>query len=132
MADEHSAPSIEQIEERMALDDYTGALELAKARKSALPDDDEAAALVEQCQQELEQRYAQSLGGLQKPLRVLMSGDEMQWLMIDHRAGFLVSRIDGSITGEELLDVSSMPRFEALRILHELLQQKVIEVVAGG
>ena len=42
------------------------------------------------------------------------------------RAGFLLSLVDGISSIEELLDISSMPRLEALRILYGLLDQRVI------
>ena len=43
---------------------------------------------------------------------------------LDHRAGFLLSCIDGLMTIEHLLDIAGMPRFEALRILSSLLRSK--------
>jgi hypothetical protein len=49
---------------------------------------------------------------------------------LDHRAGFLLSRIDGLMTIEHLLDIAGMPRFEALRILSSLLRSKTIRIVA--
>jgi hypothetical protein len=48
---------------------------------------------------------------------------------LDHRAGFLLSRIDGLMTIEHLLDIAGMPRFEALRILSSLLRSKTIRFV---
>jgi len=48
---------------------------------------------------------------------------------LDHRAGFLLSRIDGLMTIEHLLDIAGMPRFEALRILASLLRNKTIRFV---
>jgi hypothetical protein len=48
---------------------------------------------------------------------------------LDHRAGFLLSRIDGLMTIEHLLDIAGMPRFEALRILAALLRSKTIRIV---
>jgi hypothetical protein len=43
---------------------------------------------------------------------------------LDSRSAFLLSRIDGSTCADDLLDVSGMPRLEALRVLARL--------VAGG
>jgi hypothetical protein len=47
---------------------------------------------------------------------------------LDHRAGFLLSRIDGAMPLDALLDIASMPRFEALRILAGLLRVKAIKM----
>jgi hypothetical protein len=49
---------------------------------------------------------------------------------LDHRAGFLLSRIDGLMTIEHLLDIAGMSRFEALRILSSLLRGKTIRFVS--
>jgi DNA-binding IclR family transcriptional regulator len=40
---------------------------------------------------------------------------------MDHRAGFVLSLVDGVSAVEAILDVCGMPRAEALRILHELI-----------
>ena len=51
---------------------------------------------------------------------------EIMWHKLDHRAGFLLSRIDGQLSFEDLLDVSGMSEFEACRILSQLMGQGVI------
>lgn len=48
---------------------------------------------------------------------------------LDHRAGFLLSLIDGMMTIEHLLDIAGMPRFEALRILAGFLRSKTIRIL---
>ncbi len=55
-----------------------------------------------------------------------MSPDKLQWLSIDHRAGFLLSRIVEPTTVSDVLEISSMSRLDTLRTLYDLLQQKVI------
>jgi hypothetical protein len=45
---------------------------------------------------------------------------------LDPRAAFLLSRIDGSITVDDLLDVSGMPRLEAMRVLALLIRHGAI------
>jgi hypothetical protein len=47
---------------------------------------------------------------------------------LDHRTGFLLSRIDGMLSFEDILDVAGMPRMEAYQILSNLLRKGVIEV----
>ncbi len=122
-------PSREEIEARVALDDHTGACELARARLEAYPDEVETQQTVERGEATLMQMYMARLGDCSRQVRVLMSGERLQWLSIDHRAGFMVSRIVGSTTVEELLELSPMRRLDALRILYDLVQQKVIELV---
>ena len=51
---------------------------------------------------------------------------QLRWLSIDHRAGFVLSLVDGVSSLEMILDVSGMPTLDALRILYELMQQRII------
>jgi hypothetical protein len=57
-----------------------------------------------------------------------MSAGALTGQELDHRAGFLLSLIDGVMSIEALLDISSMPRFEALRILAALIRVGAIRV----
>jgi hypothetical protein len=47
---------------------------------------------------------------------------------LDPRDAFLLSRLDGTITVDDLLDISGMGRLEALRVLARLVQRGVIVV----
>jgi hypothetical protein len=119
---------MDDIEARLALDDLSGALELGRARLAAMPNDRRAASTVRRCEETLTEMFTSRIGDLRQRVHIKMSGRELQWLSIDHRAGFLVSRVDGPITVEELLEICGMSRLDALRILHDLLQQKVIRL----
>jgi hypothetical protein len=57
---------------------------------------------------------------------VMVPREQLRWLSIDHRAGFLLSHVDGVSSLEMILDVSGMPTLDALKILCELAQQRVI------
>lgn len=126
-----SLPTVDEIEARLALEDYTAALELARARQAALPDDAKAPQYIRRCEETLTEMCLSRIGDVRQKVRLSMSGSELQWLSIDHRAGFMVSRVDGPITVEELLDVCGMPRVDGLRTLYDLLQQKVITLEDG-
>ena len=47
----------------------------------------------------------------------------------DHRAAFLMSRMDGTISLSDLLHVAGMPRFEALRLIASLKRAQAIDMV---
>jgi hypothetical protein len=49
-------------------------------------------------------------------------------LGFDHRAGFLMSQIDGMMSLEDILELASMPRFESLQLLVEFLEKDVIKL----
>ena len=47
-------------------------------------------------------------------------------LNLDHRAAFVLRFLDGMSTVEDILDASGLPRVEALTILVDLLDHRVI------
>ncbi len=111
---------------------YPGALVLAESVLSGSPDHVQARRCAETCREMLGQKYLSRLGGRENVPRVTMSAEEMRVLSLDHRAGFLLSFIDGSMSIDEVLDVSSMPELDALRMMFELRMQGVIEIVEPG
>jgi hypothetical protein len=117
---------IAEMRERFSLGDYTGALEIAELMLAEDPDDEAASQCAESCRGVLESMYAARLGSLDRVPSVLVQRTQLRWLSIDHRAGFVLSLIDGSSTLEMILDVCGMPRLDAIRILHELVQQKIV------
>jgi hypothetical protein len=86
----------------------------------------EAAECGENCRSVLEGMYVAKLAPLDRSPLVVVPRTQMRWLSIDHRAGFILSLVDGLVSVETILDLSGMPRLDALRILHELVQQKIV------
>jgi hypothetical protein len=115
-----------EMRERFSLGDYTGALEMSELILAEEPSDLEAAECGENCRSVLEQMYAARLGPLERIPMVVVPRTQMRWLSMDHRAGFILSLIDGSSSVDLILDVCGMPKLDALRILHELVQQKIV------
>jgi len=108
---------------------YSSALVLAESVLASSPDHAEARRCAESCRQMLGKKYLTRLGGRDNIPRVIMSAEEMRVLSLDHRAGFLLSFVDGSMSIDEVLDVSSMPELDALRMMFELRMEGVIEIV---
>ncbi len=121
-------PSAIEMADRVALGDYTGALEIAEKLLELDPEHGEALRVAEEARETLLAMYTARIGDLEGVPVVAIARDELRWLSIDHRAGFMLSLIDGVSTLEMVLDVSGMPRFDALRILHELLQKRIVSV----
>jgi hypothetical protein len=115
-----------EMRERFSLGDYTGALEMSELILAEEPGNLEAAECGENCRSVLEQMYAARLGPLDRVPMVVVPRTQMRWLSMDHRAGFILSLIDGSSSVDLILDVCGMPKLDALRILQELVQQKVV------
>lgn len=120
------APEVVDMKDRYATGDFSGALVVAEGILQADPSHEEALRYQQRCSETLSQMYLARLGSLSQVVRVAVARDQIRWLSLDHRAGFLLSLVDGTSSIEELLDVSTMPRLEALRILYGLLDQRVI------
>jgi hypothetical protein len=117
---------VAEMTERFSLGDYTGALEMAELILAEDPGSLEAAECGENCRSVLEGMYVAKLAPIDRAPIVVVPRTQMRWLSIDHRAGFILSLVDGSVSVETILDLSGMPRLDALRILHELVQQKIV------
>ncbi len=117
---------ITEMKDRYAMGDFTGALVVAESLLEANAEDTDAQRYAQSCRDVLTQMYSARLGALTQRVRVAVPGDQIRWLSLDHRAGFVLSLIDGSSTVEELLDISGMNRLDALRILYTLYDQRVI------
>jgi hypothetical protein len=74
----------------------------------------------------VEQIYGALLGGPNLGARVPSHGKAMGTL--EPRSAFLLSRIDGSMSVEDVLDVSGMPRLEALREMALLVRRGAVVI----
>jgi hypothetical protein len=116
------------VRDRFDVGDFSGALILAEGILEHDPESVDALLYAEHCRDVLKQMYISRLGGVGRVPQVAVTDEQLRWLNLDHRAGFLLSLVDGHSTFEEVLDVSGMPPVDALRLLLELLQQNVIKV----
>src|SRR5687768_1169125 len=114
------------MNDRVALGDYTGALEIAEALLERDAGHEGAQLCAENCRAILRQMYAARIGPLDRVPNVLVPREQLRWLSIDHKAGFVLSLVDGVSSVEMIIDVSGMPELDTLRILAELTQQRII------
>ncbi len=122
----------QELHDRYAVGDFTGALVVAESILEQDPEDLEAARYAQSCRDVLTQMYSSRVGALDAAVRIAIPPDQIRWLSLDHRAGFLLSLIDGASTVEEILDICGMPRLDALRLLYMLLEERVIAVERRG
>ncbi|MEM6958818.1 MAG: hypothetical protein AAF411_13710 [Myxococcota bacterium] len=124
-----STPALDlraEMRERFELDDFTAALSIAELLLGRDPNDEDALGIAGESKRRLIQLYTSRLGSVASvPILDVPSG-EIRWLGLDHRSGFLLSRIDGVHSIEELCDVSGMDRLEVLKTLVELRQAGAI------
>ena len=119
---------ISEMEELYALDDLTGALRHAELILGRTPDNEQAKRCATNCRNRLIQLYSSKLGRLDRVVVVALGDSQLRWLGLDHRSGFLLSRIDGQSTVDELLDICGMPRLEGLKTLAYLLERGAIRL----
>lgn len=119
---------VTEMEQRFAVGDFTGSLATAELILGTDPGHELARRYVESCTETLEQLYSARIGDLGSVPCVTVPSVELRWLGLDHRAGFLLSLIDGQTSFEEILDLSGMTRLEATRILAGLVEAGVVRM----
>lgn len=112
--------------ELYALNDFSGALELLEKVHAAEPGRAEAQRMREDCIETLTGMYESQLGPLTGVPEVVVLADEIIWLNLDHRAGFVLAQIDGGVSYDDLYAICGMSRLDTSKILAQLLQEKVI------
>jgi hypothetical protein len=110
------------------LGDFSRALQIAEQLLARSPDDLAVRRQAQSCRDALTQMFAARIGPLDQVISVVVSPAEVQWLSLDHRAGFLLSLIDGQSTLDEILDISGMTRLDALKIMCDLAEQHVVKL----
>ena len=126
MPDAPSQDPSAEMRDKFSLGDYSGALSVAEALLGDDPAHPEALRYAENSRAVLQKMYTARIGPLDRVPIVVVPRDQLRWLSIDHRAGFVLSLVDGVSSLEMVLDVSGMPLLDVLRILYELVQQRVI------
>jgi hypothetical protein len=124
--------ALRELTDRYAAGDYSGALAVAEEVLVSSPDHPQALRYADRCRRVLTDMLLAKLGPLDQRAEAALRQDQLRWLSLDHRAGFLLSLIDGQATLEDVIDASGMPRLAALRILTELVDRDVIVLLPAG
>ena len=117
---------LQGAKEMLELDDHSGAMDLISKAQALSPHDPEVSKLREKSEKILQANFESKLGPLEKKPKVAIKEDEIIWLNLDHRAGFVLAQIDGTVTFEDLFAVSGMSRLDTARILAQLVDEGVI------
>jgi hypothetical protein len=117
---------MEGARELFALGDFSGSLEMIEKILRVDGNHAEARAYLRQNEATLIAMYESKLGSLANVPRLAISPEEVMWLNLDHRAGFLLAQVDGSVNFEVLFALSGLPRLDTARILSTLLADGVI------
>jgi tetratricopeptide (TPR) repeat protein len=114
--------------ELVALNDFSGALELLNKVLERKPNDKDALHLYDVCEQNLTLMYESKIGAMDARPRTAIPPDEIIWLNLDPRAGFVLAQIDGEVSFDDLYAICGLKRLDTARILCELLEQGVVQV----
>jgi hypothetical protein len=114
-----------------AVGNFTDAMHEAELRLKQNPNDEDAMRYADECRRTLTRMYTARLSPDTATLRIAVPLEEIRWLTLDHRAGFLLSLVDGQSTVEDLIDICGMARLDALRILVELHTRGVVALDAA-
>ncbi len=117
---------MEGARELFALGDFSGSLEMIERILRLDPTHAEARAYLRQNEATLVAMYESKLGNLHTRPRLAIHPEEVLWLNLDHRAGFLLAQIDGSVSYDDLFALSGLPRLDTARILASLVAEGVI------
>ena len=123
--------SLDPLEEaRLLLDtgDEAGALALVEGLLRRTPSNAPAREIAEECERSLTAKYAAQLGSLVRVPKLAVSVDKLVSLSLDHRAGFLLSFVDGASTLATIVDMSGMSASEVLRTFVELNDRGIIKL----
>jgi hypothetical protein len=116
----------QRMTERLDLHDFSAALEISEAILIADSQHSRAMAVRDECRKTLQAMYLSRLQDARAVPRVKLEPDEIIWLGLDHRAGFVLSQVDGVSSYDEIVEVSGMDRLECLKILVQLTDVGVI------
>ncbi len=105
------------------LDKAVAAVDLALSED---PNSALAQKLIQRHRETIQNTFQAFLGDLDRAPILARPLQELAKAPINPRAAFLLSRIDGTLTLDEILDVSGMPRLEAYRYLCQLFLRGIL------
>lgn len=120
--------ALQLAKDRFQLHDFQGVLEALEGYPLDPEGTGEVRNMLAESRANLLKMYEAKIGSLDQVPKVLVSSEEVIWLNLNHRAGFILSQVDGTVSYEDLISLSGMPRLDTVRILTELLDQNVIGV----
>jgi len=128
VADEETDVWMRGAREMFALNDFSGALELLGKIIERKPGDSEAQHMHESCEHNLTLMYESKIGAMDARPRIAIPPDEIIWLNLDPRAGFVLAQIDGEVSFDDLYAICGLKRLDTARILSQLLEEGVVQV----
>jgi tetratricopeptide (TPR) repeat protein len=112
---------VEEARARLEAEDLEGALDRFRAAADLEPDRIEVEGYIDAIRSRLLQRYRKRMGDTGSVPKLLIEPSAITRHQLPADAGFVLSLVDGETTVEQLIALSGMDAFEALRILNDLV-----------
>lgn len=128
VADDETDIWMRGARELVALNDFSGALELLSKILARKPGDKEAQPMLESCEHNLTLMFESKIGAMEGRPAMAIPPDEVIWLNLDPRAGFVLAQIDGEVSFEDLYAICGLKRLDTARILCQLLEEGVVKI----
>ncbi len=128
----HSVPELrsfaDEMDERFALGDFTGALQIAELVLGRDPKDAMARRVADSARTHLVALYTSRLGSLDGVPSVMVPEADVRWLGLDPRAASVLAHVDGRRAFSDIVRTLELDELEALKVLAELLTSGTIRV----
>ncbi|MDD5308290.1 MAG: hypothetical protein PHU25_13290 [Deltaproteobacteria bacterium] len=115
------------MRDRFELGDYSGCLDIAEVILASDASNASGERYRESCREVLTRMYESRIGSFEHVPAIAVSDQEIIWRNMDPAMGFILSRIDGRSSYEDIIDISGLPRFDTCRILGQLIQEGIIK-----
>jgi len=129
-ADGSIAALLRDAQDLLRAENYEGALELYQAAASLDPARVELEGYVDLLRCRLVKVYRERIGDGGRVPKLLVPLDRITRFNLPTEAGFVLSLIDGRTSFDQLLSVSGMGPFEALRIFARLVDARIVGIAA--
>ena len=116
----------DRVVELFSSGEFESALSLATEILRTNPGAEVAREYADSCRSEIRAGLVARLSSVHHIPRLAVPLHAIPRATLDHRTGFLLSRVDGWSTLEDVLDISGMDSIDALRILCHLLDEGLI------
>jgi hypothetical protein len=108
---------------------YDEAIQLAQAMLRDRPDDVECLAIVGESRKALEDLHAFSTASRFRIPKLVKPLNEVMGLPLDHRAGFVLSLIDGGSTVDQIASMCPMPHHETVEVIFALVRLEAVAML---
>ena len=116
----------------MREDDLEGGLDLFEAVARRDPMRLDVHGHIESVRSRLVKQYRERMGELKDVPKLRMGLDQVMKFNLPAHAGFLLSLVDGDTSVGDIVSLSGMDVFEALRVMHGLLEAGIVAVEPMG